>query len=67
MGGIWRERWSKLLLQTLMLAGPAFMKWGQWAAARPDLFPEDIARELEVLHMVTSFFYISQGGFPFHY
>lgn len=53
MGGIWRERWSKLLLQTLMLAGPAFMKWGQWAAARPDLFPEDIARELEVLHMAA--------------
>jgi len=49
--GAWRERWNKLLLQTLMLAGPAFMKWGQWAAARPDLFPVDVCRELEALHM----------------
>jgi len=47
----WRDYWGDLLLQTLMLAGPAFMKWGQWAAARPDVCPQDLCRKLEQLHM----------------
>lgn len=49
--GVWRSRWGDLLLHTLMLAGPAFMKWGQWAAARPDIVPQDLALKLETLHM----------------
>ena len=35
---------------TLERAGPAFIKWGQWSATRPDLFPPDICRELAKLH-----------------
>ncbi|KAF5831929.1 T23J18.5 [Dunaliella salina] len=30
-------------------AGPAFIKWGQWAATRPDLFPLDLCHALEQL------------------
>ena len=36
--------------QTLEAAGPAFIKWGQWAATRHDLFPPDLCAELEHLH-----------------
>lgn len=32
------------------IAGPAFIKWGQWAATRPDLFPTDLCNELSKLH-----------------
>ncbi|KAL5547870.1 hypothetical protein UlMin_003101, partial [Ulmus minor] len=31
-------------------AGPAFIKWGQWAATRPDLFARDLCDELAKLH-----------------
>ncbi|KAI5055736.1 hypothetical protein GOP47_0029257 [Adiantum capillus-veneris] len=31
-------------------AGAAFIKWGQWAATWPDLFPKDLCAELEKLH-----------------
>ena len=36
--------------RTLEAAGPAFIKWGQWAATRHDLFPPDMCTELEHLH-----------------
>ena len=36
--------------RTLEKAGPAFIKWGQWAATRHDLFPPDLCSELERLH-----------------
>jgi hypothetical protein len=39
-----------LCRRTLELAGPAFIKWGQWAATRHDLFPPDFCSELEKLH-----------------
>jgi aarF domain-containing kinase len=29
--------------------GPAFIKWGQWASTRPDLFPQDLCAALEKL------------------
>lgn len=32
--------------KTLELAGPAFMKWGQWASTRADIFPPDMCTEL---------------------
>ena len=32
--------------RTLELAGPAFIKWGQWAATRADVFPPDFCHEV---------------------
>ncbi|XP_062186983.1 uncharacterized protein LOC133890567 [Phragmites australis] len=45
-----RRRWLSLVRWTLETAGPAFIKWGQWAATRPDLFPSDLCVELAKLH-----------------
>ncbi|KAL5197972.1 hypothetical protein ABZP36_001484 [Zizania latifolia] len=45
-----RKRWLCLVRRTLEKAGPAFIKWGQWAATRPDLFPSDLCVELAKLH-----------------
>lgn len=45
-----RKKWLKLVRRTLEIAGPAFIKWGQWAATRPDLFPRDLCTELSKLH-----------------
>ncbi|KAK1422644.1 hypothetical protein QVD17_17930 [Tagetes erecta] len=45
-----RKRWLHLVRRTLEIAGPAFIKWGQWAATRPDLFPRDLCTELSKLH-----------------
>ncbi|KAK9788286.1 hypothetical protein WJX73_008757 [Symbiochloris irregularis] len=44
-----RARWLRMFRVTLEAAGPAFMKWGQWAATRADLFPPDMCQELETL------------------
>lgn len=49
-GGKFRQGWLELVHLTLELAGAAFIKWGQWAAARPDLFPRDLCLELSKLH-----------------
>ncbi|WOL15083.1 ABC family protein [Canna indica] len=45
-----RKRWLCTVHRTLERAGPAFIKWGQWAATRPDLFPKDLCLELTKLH-----------------
>ncbi|XP_076948821.1 uncharacterized protein LOC143621196 [Bidens hawaiensis] len=45
-----RKNWLRLVRRTLEIAGPAFIKWGQWAATRPDLFPRDLCTELSRLH-----------------
>lgn len=45
-----RQTWLTLVRRTLEIAGPAFIKWGQWAATRPDLFPTDLCTELSKLH-----------------
>lgn len=45
-----RKNWLHLVHGTLEQAGPAFIKWGQWAATRPDLFPNDLCTELTMLH-----------------
>ncbi|KAK1420060.1 hypothetical protein QVD17_21367 [Tagetes erecta] len=45
-----RKQWLSLVRRTLEIAGPAFIKWGQWAATRPDLFPRDLCIELSKLH-----------------
>ncbi|XP_075477108.1 uncharacterized protein LOC142518247 [Primulina tabacum] len=49
-GPQFRELWLQVVHQTLESAGPAFIKWGQWAATRPDLFPRDLCSELSKLH-----------------
>ncbi|KAK9817109.1 hypothetical protein WJX72_009682 [[Myrmecia] bisecta] len=45
-----RQQWVDLVVWTLERAGPAFIKWGQWAATRPDLFPPDLCTALAKLH-----------------
>ncbi len=47
--GLGREQWLSVVQWTLEHAGPAFIKWGQWASTRPDLFPEDLCLRLEQL------------------
>lgn len=49
-GPRFRKLWLQVVHQTLERAGPAFIKWGQWAATRPDLFPGDMCIELSKLH-----------------
>ncbi|KAG6637435.1 hypothetical protein CIPAW_11G178300 [Carya illinoinensis] len=50
LGVEFRKRWLHIVHLTLEKAGPAFVKWGQWAATRPDLFPRDLCSELAKLH-----------------
>ncbi|PKA60615.1 putative aarF domain-containing protein kinase [Apostasia shenzhenica] len=50
LGTWYRKTWLYLVHFTLEKAGPAFIKWGQWAATRPDLFPGDLCDELAKLH-----------------
>ena len=37
-----RERWLRLLLSALEITGPTFIKLGQWASTRRDLFSDDL-------------------------
>ncbi|KAL2944518.1 putative serine/threonine-protein kinase abkC [Bienertia sinuspersici] len=48
-GPEFRILWLQVVHRTLRQAGPAFIKWGQWAATRPDLFPGDLCSELAEL------------------
>jgi aarF domain-containing kinase len=50
LGSKYRKTWLRLVHRTLEMAGPAFIKWGQWAATRPDLFANDLCTELSKLH-----------------
>ncbi|XP_039025583.1 probable serine/threonine-protein kinase abkC isoform X3 [Hibiscus syriacus] len=47
---LFRKMWLEVVHRTLETAGPAFIKWGQWAATRPDLFPKDLCTKLSELH-----------------
>lgn len=49
-GTKFRRFWLQIVHRTLEQSGPAFIKWGQWAATRPDLFPTDLCAELAKLH-----------------
>ncbi|KAK4751987.1 hypothetical protein SAY87_020785 [Trapa incisa] len=63
-GPTFRKLWLKVLHRTLEKAGPAFIKWGQWAATRPDLFPRDLCTQLAELHTkapVHSFAYTKKS------
>ena len=42
--------WFPLLYRTILYSGAAFIKWGQWAATRPDMFPEQLCHALSNLH-----------------
>lgn len=42
--------WFWLIKSCLASAGTAFIKWGQWAACRPDMFPERLCAQLADLH-----------------
>ena len=51
---IWRED-TRELLNTIFVwciqkAGPTFIKIGQWASTRPDIFPPETCKMLRVLH-----------------
>ncbi|SSD61533.1 related to ABC1 family protein YPL109C, mitochondrial [Saccharomycodes ludwigii] len=43
-------KWYILLRHSLEFAGPSFIKLGQWAASRTDIFPENLCDELGKLH-----------------
>ena len=45
-----------MLRRTLGSGGAAFIKWGQWASTRYDVFPAQLCKELELL----------QAGAPEH-
>ncbi|SCU94652.1 LANO_0E07536g1_1 [Lachancea nothofagi CBS 11611] len=42
--------WYRLLRHVLELAGPSFIKLGQWAGSRTDIFSEGLCAELGNLH-----------------
>ena len=41
--------WFWLLSQSIALSGAAFIKWGQWASTRPDMFPSELCSALTSL------------------
>lgn len=48
-GALPRRLWMLAFVEALKRCGPAFVKWGQWASTRPDMFPPDMCSVLEVL------------------
>jgi len=46
-GAIW---WYGFLVASMERAGPAFIKLGQWAASRSDIFPAEVCRIMSGLH-----------------
>jgi aarF domain-containing kinase len=42
--------WFNLVAITVSHSGAAFIKWGQWASTRPDMFPEEFCVALSELH-----------------
>ncbi|CCK67857.1 Cqd1p KNAG_0A01680 [Huiozyma naganishii CBS 8797] len=47
-------QWYKLVRFICQHAGPTFIKLGQWAASRTDLFPPELCEELSSLHSNVS-------------
>ncbi len=47
VGTIW---WYGFLVRAMERAGPAFIKLGQWAASRSDIFPAEMCRQMSELH-----------------
>ncbi|KAJ6104224.1 ABC1 family protein [Penicillium sp. IBT 18751x] len=46
-GTLW---WYRFLVKAMERAGPAFIKLGQWAASRTDIFPPEMCRIMSSLH-----------------
>lgn len=46
-GTLW---WYEFLVKAMELAGPAFIKLGQWAASRTDIFPNEMCDTMSKLH-----------------
>ncbi|KAJ6015727.1 hypothetical protein N7540_010318 [Penicillium herquei] len=46
-GTLW---WYRFLVKAMERAGPAFIKLGQWAASRTDIFPPDMCTIMSSLH-----------------
>lgn len=46
-GTLW---WYKFLVNAMEWAGPAFIKLGQWAASRTDIFPNEMCETMSKLH-----------------
>ena len=46
-GTIW---WYGFLVSSMERAGPAFIKLGQWAASRRDIFPSEMCHVMSTLH-----------------
>ncbi|KAJ2906719.1 hypothetical protein MKZ38_000455 [Zalerion maritima] len=46
-GTLW---WYGALVKAMELAGPAFIKLGQWAASRSDIFPTEMCEIMSKLH-----------------
>jgi len=47
--------WFPLAVRSMASCGAAFIKWGQWASTRPDVFPETLCQELAPLtHMAPT-------------
>lgn len=46
-GTLW---WYWFLVKSMESAGPAFIKLGQWAASRQDIFPEEMCSTMSSLH-----------------
>ena len=42
--------WYRLLVSQMEMAGPTFVKLGQWAGSRRDLFPDELCNRLSKLH-----------------
>ncbi|KAL8820631.1 MAG: hypothetical protein Q9191_007477, partial [Dirinaria sp. TL-2023a] len=46
-GTLW---WYSFLVHSMEKAGPAFIKLGQWAASRTDIFPQEMCNTMSCLH-----------------
>lgn len=46
-GTLW---WYEFLVKSMEWAGPAFIKLGQWAASRTDIFPNEMCEIMSKLH-----------------
>ncbi|KAL8732829.1 MAG: hypothetical protein Q9181_003796 [Wetmoreana brouardii] len=46
-GTLW---WYNFLVRSMERAGPAFIKLGQWAASRTDIFPQQMCNIMSALH-----------------
>lgn len=45
-----RPYWYSIVSNSLGRGGAAFIKWGQWAATRNDMFPDTLCSQLSRLH-----------------